>query len=55
MINYSKAFKNELYRGDRNYIERADITLLSGEELSLSNKDLWKGGLSFDDCGTYIE
>lgn len=50
MINVSNAFRRLLYEGKRNYLEYVDITLGSGKELSLRNKHLWQGGLSFEDA-----
>lgn len=50
MINASNAFKRLLNEGKRDYLEYVDITLANGSVLSLTNKDLWGGGLTFEDA-----
>lgn len=50
MINVSTAFRNELFNDRRNYLEFADITLVDGTELNLTNKDLWNGGMTIEDA-----
>lgn len=50
MINVSTDFKRALLNDQRDYIEKADITLSDGTVLNLSNADIWNGGFSIEDA-----
>ena len=50
MINVSNTFRQELYKGNRNFLEYIDIALKSGEVLKLTNKDIWGGGFTIEDA-----
>lgn len=50
MLNVSKKFKDLLYEGKRNYKLYADITLLDGTELNITNKEIWQGGFVIEDA-----
>lgn len=50
MINVSNAFLQEMQNGNRNFKEYVDITLADGKELSLTEKDLWSGGIEIDEA-----
>ena len=50
MINVSKAFRWELYENRRNYLAYADITLVSGSVLHLTNEHILLGGFSKEDA-----
>ncbi|OUO75180.1 hypothetical protein B5F53_18495 [Blautia sp. An249] len=50
MLSVSGAFKNELVKDNRNFLEYVDITLSDGKILNLTNKDLWNYGLSISDA-----
>ncbi len=50
MINTSNAYKQQIENDNRNFIEYADITLLDGTVLNLTNKDIWAGGFSIEDA-----
>ena len=49
MINASSAFMAELENDNRNYICDVNITLKTGEILSLGNEELWSGGISIEE------
>lgn len=49
MIPISDEFKDALDL-NRNYLEYVDITLSDGTELSLTNKNLWNGGVTIEDA-----
>lgn len=49
MIPVSDEFKDALDL-NRNYLEYVDITLSDGTELSLTNKNLWNGGVTIEDA-----
>ena len=49
MRNLSSAFKEQLNKDNRNYLEWADITLADGTKLSLTNKHIWNNGLKVED------
>ena len=48
MKNVSSAFREELKKGNRNYIKSADITLKNGTVLEIDNSDLWQNGMKLD-------
>ena len=50
MINASTAFKTALANDQRNYIERAEITLTDGTVLNLDNSNIWQNGFSMEDA-----
>lgn len=50
MINVSTDFKRALANDQRDYIEKAVITLTSGAKLELSNSDIWDSGFSIEDA-----
>ena len=50
MINLSTAFKDALANDNRNYLCYADITLLDGTVLNLTNSEIWDGGFSIEDA-----
>ncbi len=50
MINLSTAFKEALANDNRNYLCYADITLLDGTVLNLTNSEIWDGGFSIEDA-----
>lgn len=45
MKNASVAFKNELNNGNRRYVKTARITFSDGNNITLSNSDMWGNGL----------
>lgn len=50
MISVSPEFRQALYNDNRNYIERAKITLKNGTILNLTESNVWSGGFSVDDA-----
>ena len=50
MINASTEFKNALAEGRQDFEYYADITLSSGKQINLTNKNLWSGGVKFTDA-----
>lgn len=50
MINASTEFKNALAEGRQDFEYYVDITLGSGKQLNLTNKNLWSGGVKFTDA-----
>ena len=50
MKNVSSKFKNELKKGNRNYIKSADITLKNGTVLHIDNSKLWNNGLKIENA-----
>ena len=50
MINASTEFKNALAEGRQDFEYYADITLSSGKQLNITNKNLWSGGVKFTDA-----
>lgn len=50
MKNVSSKFKNELKKGNRNYIKSADITLKNGTVLHIDNSKLWSNGLKLENA-----
>ena len=49
MIQVSTAFREEMAKGNHNWLEYVDIYLSHNEVLHLTNKDIWGGSLSLDD------
>lgn len=50
MIYLTPGFRRKLADDTKEYIATADITLASGEELSLSNTEIWGDGFSVEDA-----
>lgn len=50
MIDVSPAFRQALSDDNRNYIERATITLKDDTVLNLTEENIWSGGFSLDDA-----
>lgn len=49
MRNVSNAFKNELYNGNRNYVESCKITFIDGTSEDVTNANIWSGGFKIED------
>jgi len=52
MINVSGRFRQRLYNDERNYLEEVKLRLKNSTTLTMKNKWIWNGGLSFDDAVT---
>ena len=50
MKNISNAFKRALFYNKRDYIAYADITLVDGTILHLTNDEIWQGGYSREEA-----
>lgn len=50
MKNVSTAFKNELYKGNRNYIKSARIILSDSTIINLDNSDFWSNGIKVENA-----
>lgn len=50
MINVSNAFKRELYNNNRQYVNRAVITLADGTVLDIDNSRIMQNGIGVDDA-----
>ena len=50
MKNISNAFKRALFYNKRDYIAYADITLVDGTVLHLTNDEIWQGGYSREEA-----
>lgn len=50
MLNISNAFKQELLNDNRKYLCYADIALMDGTELNISNEDIWANGFQFEEA-----
>lgn len=49
MRDISNRFKNEQNNDNRNYLKYADITLMDGTIINLTNADFWSNGMKFED------
>lgn len=49
MIPVSNAFRQAMESGNRNYLTKIIITLTDGTKLTVTNSELWSGGLEFED------
>lgn len=49
MQHVSKGFLEELAHDNRNYLEKATITLADQTVLNITNEDIWQGGFSVED------
>lgn len=50
MINVPVAFRQKLYRNERDYLLFAGITLSDGTVLNLENDQIWNNGISIEDA-----
>lgn len=50
MKNVSTAFKNELYKGNRNYIKSARIILSDSTIINIDNSDFWNNGIKVENA-----
>jgi len=50
MIPVSNQYRRQLIKGNRNYLERIEMTLKDNTILVLTNKDIWDNGIVFDDA-----
>lgn len=50
MINVSTAFKQKLYRDERDYLNTLQFTLSDNTQLTVDNEHIMGGGLEFDDA-----
>ena len=50
MINVSTAFKQKLYRDERDYLNTLQFTLNDNTQLTVDNEHIMGGGLEFDDA-----